>query len=196
MGDSAGGNLAASLALYNSDNANIPIKGQVLIYPMLDYRTATESSPYHTQQTGYICWPRSSNKYAWEVLRGGQKLSGKCWVIIRPPLRKILPTCRLRLFMSAGLTYFVNEDIDYAAKLTEANVDTELHVIPGLYHAFEIAAPEAEQSKIFWQRVYASAQKNWRNDLNVNLKMTIPKASFPLQSGAFKFHILLAINQL
>lgn len=65
MGDSAGGNLAASLALYNRDNANIPIKGQVLIYPMLDYRTATESSPYHAQQTGYICWPRSSNKYAW-----------------------------------------------------------------------------------------------------------------------------------
>ena len=59
-----------------------------------------------------------------------------------------------------GLDLFVNEDIDYAAKLTEANVDTELHVIPGLYHAFEIAAPEAEQSKIFWQRVYAfSAEK-------------------------------------
>jgi hypothetical protein len=29
-----------------------------------------------------------------------------------------------------------------------------------LYHAFEIAAPEAGQSKIFWQRVYAfSAEK-------------------------------------
>lgn len=160
MGDSAGGNLAASLALYNRDNANIPIKGQVLIYPMLDYRTATENSPYHAQQTGYICWPRSSNKYAWEVLRGGQKLSGKMLGYYSPTFAEDFANLPPAFIYVGGLDLFVNEDIDYAAKLTEANVDTELHVIPGLYHAFEIAAPEAGQSKIFWQRVYAfSAEK-------------------------------------
>lgn len=160
MGDSAGGNLAASLALYNRDNANIPIKGQVLIYPMLDYRTATESSPYHAQQTGYICWPRSSNKYAWEVLRGRQTLIGKMLGYYSPTFAEDFANLPPAFIYVGGLDLFVNEDIDYAAKLTEANVDTELHVIPGLYHAFEIAAPEARQSKIFWQRVYAfSAEK-------------------------------------
>ena len=127
---------------------------------MLDYRTATENSPYHTQQTGHICWPRSSNKYAWEVLRGGQNLSGKMLGYYSPTFAEDFANLPPAFIYVGGLDLFVNEDIDYAAKLTEANVDTELHVIPGLYHAFEIAAPEAGQSKIFWQRVYAfSAEK-------------------------------------
>ena len=38
-GESAGGGLTARLALYNKDKGKVPLKGQVLIYPMLDYRT-------------------------------------------------------------------------------------------------------------------------------------------------------------
>ena len=130
---------------------------------MLDYRTATESSPYHAQQTGYICWPRSSNKYAWEVLRGGQNLSGKMLGYYSPTFAEDFANLPPAFIYVGGLDLFVNEDIDYAAKLTEANIDTELHVIPGLYHAFEIAAPEAGQSKIFWQRVYAFSKNMLKN---------------------------------
>ena len=107
MGDSAGGNLAASLALYNRDNANIPIKGQVLIYPMLDYRTATENSPYMRSRPVIFAGRAAATSMRGRFCAEGKTSAAKCWVIIRPPLRKILPTCRLRLFMSAGLTYLL-----------------------------------------------------------------------------------------
>ena len=43
MGESAGGGLAARLGLYNKNHEKVPIKGQVLIYPMLDYRTGGDN---------------------------------------------------------------------------------------------------------------------------------------------------------
>lgn len=98
-----------------------------------------------------------------EVLRGGQKLSSKMLGYYSPTFAEDFANLPPAFIYVGGLDLFVNEDIDYAAKLTEANVDTELHVIPGLYHAFEIAAPKAEQSKIFWQRVYAFSKNMLKN---------------------------------
>ncbi|MCB1688303.1 MAG: alpha/beta hydrolase, partial [Halioglobus sp.] len=47
MGESAGGGLAAMLALMARDRAEVPITQQILIYPMLDDRTgSTISRPY------------------------------------------------------------------------------------------------------------------------------------------------------
>lgn len=154
MGDSAGGGLSASLALYNRDNANIPLKGQALIYPMLDYRTATDASPYTTKQTGYICWPRTSNVFAWQVLRGGQTIGEDMMPYFSPAMAQDVSSLPPALIYVGGLDLFVNEDIAYAGKLADANVDTELHVIPGLYHAFEIANPNGAASHEFWQCVY------------------------------------------
>ncbi len=56
MGESAGGGLAARLALYTRDQGEFTIKGQVLIYPMLDHRTATSSSQYHNPSAGEFVW--------------------------------------------------------------------------------------------------------------------------------------------
>jgi acetyl esterase/lipase len=44
MGGSAGGGLAAGLALLARDRAEIPVAFQVLSYPVLDDRMATRSS--------------------------------------------------------------------------------------------------------------------------------------------------------
>ena len=46
-----------------------------------------------------------------------------------------------------GLDLFVNEDIDYAAKLTEANVDTELHVIPACTTLLKLPLPKPNRAK-------------------------------------------------
>lgn len=67
MGESAGGGLTAALALYNRDHEAFALKGQMLIYPMLDYRVGSESSPYHSEQNGHIAWTAPANKYAWSV---------------------------------------------------------------------------------------------------------------------------------
>jgi acetyl esterase/lipase len=40
-----------------------------------------------------------------------------------------------------------DEDIDYANRLIEAGVPTELHLYPGAYHAWELFGPDANVSK-------------------------------------------------
>lgn len=158
MGDSAGGGLAASLALYNKSHDNIHLSGQVLIYPMLDYRTGTELSPYNSPQTGHIAWNRPTNAFAWEKLRGQQKITKEMLPYFSPALAEDLSNLPPALIYVGGLDLFVNEDIDYANKLVEAGNATTVYVVPGLYHAFDIAVPDAHESREFWQRVYEASQ--------------------------------------
>ena len=46
MGDSAGGGLTARMALWNKDKGNVPVKGEVLLYLMLNYRTGGPDDLY------------------------------------------------------------------------------------------------------------------------------------------------------
>jgi acetyl esterase/lipase len=48
-----------------------------------------------------------------------------------------------------AIDLLVGEDIEYARRLIDAGVPTELHVIPGAYHAFERMAPNAAVSARF-----------------------------------------------
>ena len=51
-------------------------------------------------------------------------------------------------FIDVGeLDLFRDEDIQFAARLIQAGVPTELHVYPGAYHASEVFAPEAALSQ-------------------------------------------------
>lgn len=160
MGDSAGGGLSAALALYNRDNANIPLKGQVLIYPMLDYRTGTEASPYNAPYNGYVCWNRPTNVFAWEKLRGGQNLGGTQLGYFSPAMAEDLTNLPPALIYVGALDLFANEDIAYAGKLVEDGNAAAVYVVPGLYHAFDNAVPQAAATQTFWQRVYDfTAQK-------------------------------------
>jgi len=53
-------------------------------------------------------------------------------------------------FIGVGaLDLFVDEDVEYARRLINAGVATELHVIPGAYHGFDLIVPEAAVSKRF-----------------------------------------------
>lgn len=158
MGDSAGGGLAASLALYNRSHDAIPLCGQVLIYPMLDYRTGTAQSPYNSLYTGHICWNRPTNVFAWAKLRGGQKISSSMLQYFSPAMADDLSNLPPSMIYVGSLDLFVNEDIDYANRLTEAGNAATLYVVPGLYHAFENAVPQAAPSKEFWQRVYEASR--------------------------------------
>lgn len=159
MGDSAGGGLAASLALYNKTHDNIHLSGQVLIYPMLDYRTGTKLSPYNSPQTGHIAWNRPTNAFAWKKLRGDQKISKNMLQYFSPAVADNLGDLPPTLIYVGGLDLFVNEDIAYANKLIEAGNDTTLYVVPGLYHAFDIAVPQAQATQEFWQRVYEASRQ-------------------------------------
>src|SRR5690606_16324490 len=66
-GASAGGGLAAGLALAARDRGGPRLCGQVLDYPMLDDRLLTAST---TQFDGVGVWDRISNQTGWQALLG------------------------------------------------------------------------------------------------------------------------------
>ena len=53
-------------------------------------------------------------------------------------------------FIGVGaIDLFVDEDVEYARRLINAGVPTELHVMPGAYHGFDLLVPDAAVSKRF-----------------------------------------------
>ena len=136
MGESAGGGLAAALALLARDRGEFPLAFQHLIYPMIDDRTCVaEPNPV----TGEFVWNAASNAFGWGALLGvkpgSDSVSPYAAAARADDLVRLPPT-----FISTGsLDLFVDEDIAYAQRLIRAGVPTELHVFPGGFHGYDIA---------------------------------------------------------
>lgn len=158
MGESAGGGLAAMLALLARDRGEIPLCFQLLIYPMLDDRTGSMQRP--TGAIGQVGWSADANAFGWSAFLGGETARGT------PPsgsvparvenLAGLPPT-----FIGVGaVDLFVDEDMAYAKRLVKAGVATELRVVPGAFHAFDFVVPEARVSQSFtaaWKAALANA---------------------------------------
>ena len=147
MGESAGGGLAAALALLVRDRGDLSLAFQQLIYPMLDDRTCVARDPHPF--AGEFIWTQQSNAFGWAALLGhapGSDDVSPYAAAARATDLSGLPST----FVSCGaLDLFLEEDIDYARRLTRAGVPTELHVYPGAYHGFTIApaAAVAQQAR-------------------------------------------------
>jgi acetyl esterase/lipase len=48
-----------------------------------------------------------------------------------------------------SIDLFVEEDMEYARRLVHAGVATELLVVPGAFHGFDLLVPDAEASQQF-----------------------------------------------
>jgi acetyl esterase/lipase len=147
MGESAGGGHAAALALAARDRAEVRLAGQVLVFPMLDDRTGSGRRP--PPQEGAFIWTPELNRLGWTALLGvpaGSDAVPKGAVPARAESLAGLPPT----FIGVGaLDLFVREDIDYARRLIDAGVPTDLLVVPGAYHAFEFQVPTAAVSRRF-----------------------------------------------
>lgn len=147
-GESAGGGLAASLALLARDRAAVPICFQLLIYPMLDDRTGSATATVVNPNAGEFVWTAGSNRYCWTSLLGrepgGSDTSAYAAAARAVDLRGLPPA-----FIAIGaLDLFVDESIDYAHRLIRAGVATELHVYPGAVHGFDLV-PNARVTVAF-----------------------------------------------
>lgn len=152
-GESAGGGLAAALALLARDRGSVPIAIQMLIYPMLDDRTGNGVAP--APLTGDFVWTARSNAFGWQSLlagaAGGPDTSPYAAAARAHDLTGLPPA----FIVAAPLDVLYEENIAYAGRLIRAGVPTELHVYSGTYHAFDIAA-DAEVSRNY-QRDYRAA---------------------------------------
>jgi acetyl esterase/lipase len=147
LGESAGGGHVAALAIAARDRGEVPVAVQVMLYPMLDDRTgSTRAVPAHL---GVYVWDAAANRFGWSSLLGvpaGTPSVPRGAVPARVGDLRGLPPA----FIGVGsIDLFVEEDIEYAQRLIEAGVPTELYVAPGGYHGFDIIVPEARISQRF-----------------------------------------------
>ncbi len=144
MGESAGGGLAASLALLARDRGEYALAFQHLIYPMIDdrtsagYRSGDPGEGVHPYAGEYL-WTHHNNHFGWSALLGHEPgregVSPYAAASRAESLAGLPPT-----FISTGsLDLFLEEDIEYARRLLREGVPTELHVYPGGFHAFDWA---------------------------------------------------------
>ncbi len=141
-GESAGGGLAAALAIMARDLGGPAIAGQLLTYPMLDHRTGSDACPYANPNTGEFIWTRASNRFGWSALQGDYAANDdrKGW--FSPSLADDLSHLPPAYIATGSLDLFFDENLDYARRLTAAGVPVELHSYAGAIHAFN-AVPGA-----------------------------------------------------
>ena len=135
-GRSAGGGLAAALALRWRDMGDDRLAFQYLEYPMLDDRMDWPSS----QLDGLPVWSRDSNAFGWRAYLGEHYGSNHVASDAAPAraseLAGLPPT-----FITVGTADCLRDEaIDFAARLCQAAVLTELHVYAGAVHGFDMFA--------------------------------------------------------
>ena len=143
-GGSAGGGLAAGLALYNRDQQGPPLKLQLLVYPMID---DTHETPSGREITHPTVWHRKVSFEAWKMYLGdeyGRDSVSPYAAAARAKDLSGLPPA----FVTVGmLDLFRDENIDYAQRLMAAGVAADLRVYPGMFHGAEMSAPDAAVSR-------------------------------------------------
>ncbi|WP_312937638.1 alpha/beta hydrolase [Stutzerimonas nitrititolerans] len=139
MGHSAGGGLAAALALLARDRGLPALAGQLLVYPMLDRRTGTPQTPTDNPTTGEFAWTPDANQFCWACLQGQQMPDETMLAYFSPSLATDLAGLPPTFIAVGALDLFFEEDLDYARRLSRAGVAMELHVYPGVTHMFDLS---------------------------------------------------------
>ncbi len=138
LGDSAGGNIAAGVALRNRDEKMFSLKGQILLYPALDDRTGTKQAPNENPYSGEFVVTRQYLRDLWRVYRGQSDLAPLFLTYLAPALATDLSDLPPTYIAIGSLDLFIEEDTDYALRLSRAGVPMELHVYDGVFHAFDL----------------------------------------------------------
>jgi len=134
-GESAGGGLAASLALLVRDRGEYALSFQSLTYPMLDDRSCVrQANPF----AGEFLWTTPHNAYGWRSLLGVEPGAADVSPYAAPARAEDLSGLPPTFLMTGALDLFVDETIDYARRLIRAGTPCELHVYPGGPHGFDV----------------------------------------------------------
>jgi acetyl esterase/lipase len=145
-GASAGGGLAAALALLARDRGDITPAMQLLAYPMLDDRSG--SGP---NNPNYRMWGPKSNRFGWAAYLG--HADPKLAVPARRDDLSGLPPA----WIGVGTNdLFHDEDLAYAERLTAAGVPCQVEVVRGAFHGFDQIVPKAAVSRSFFASQCAS----------------------------------------
>lgn len=147
-GASAGGGLAAALALLARDRGEVDLAAQLLVYPMLDDRSATQPG---LDDPNHRLWTQKANAYGWTSYLGDADPN-----VAVPARHENLGGLPPAWVGVGTLDLFHDEDLAYAERLRAAGVPCEVEVVPGAFHGFDGIAAKAAVSKDFF-----ASQANW-----------------------------------
>jgi len=129
-GESAGGNLAAAVALRLRDAGDVSLAGQALVYPKV---SGTTTFPSEVEFDGLVISLAAGASY-WAAYSGGRDLDADPYAVplSAADLRGLPPA----LVMLGGCDMLRDEGRAYAARLREAGVDVDEVCYAGQPHGF------------------------------------------------------------
>ena len=145
-GGSAGGGLAATLAQRIHDEDGQKPAAQLLVYPMLDDRTAAGED---IERTRHLVWNWRSNRTGWSSYLGQRPGESKVPQYAVPARRNDLSGLPAAWIGVGSLDLFFDENRDYAKRLESAGVPCQFHAVEGAFHGFDSLMPESPVSKTF-----------------------------------------------
>ena len=139
-GASAGGGLAAALALLARDRGEITPAFQLLAYPMLDDRSSESAA-----DPNYRLWSPRSNQFGWTAYLGDADPQ------VAVPARREDLSGLAPAWIGVGThDLFHDEDLAYAERLKSAGVPCQVEIVPGAFHGFDLFVPKAQVSRGFF----------------------------------------------
>ncbi|GAA2688106.1 alpha/beta hydrolase [Streptomyces lunalinharesii] len=154
-GNSAGGALAAGLALLARDLDGPKLSGQLLQFPMLDDRCDSASA---RQMARVGLWDGLSNQAGWTALLGGRRGTADVPCYTAPARAEDLSRLPPAFIEVGSVEALRDEGIAYASRIWQAGGEAELHVWSGAFHSFDEWVPSAvvsrtaHQARVGWLR--------------------------------------------
>lgn len=170
-GASAGGGLAAQIALHARDQGEIRLAGQILVYPMLDDRTVLRTD---LDESGFRLWDNRSNRVGWSAYLGHEAGAADASPIAVPARNEDLRGLPATWIGVGALDLFCDEDMAYAERLRAADVPCETLVVDGVFHGFDGIVADSAATRRFRESMFAVMRK----------ALAAPRSSDPAGSSA------------
>jgi acetyl esterase len=141
-GTSAGGGLAAAVALASRDRKGPSICYQFLCSPVLDDRLETPSA---RDCTAVPIFSRFQAERMWRYYLGSS--AGPAPAYAAPARASSLRGLPPAYILACGLDPLRDEAVQYGSRLLAEDIAVELHVVPNVPHAFDLVQPTAARSR-------------------------------------------------
>lgn len=137
MGESAGGGIAAGVAISARDEG-IALAQQILIYPMLDDRNVAADD---VRDVPLLTWDHDMSFTCWTALLGDQRGTESVSPVAAPARLSEFHGLAPAYVEVGDLDIFLDEVLVYTQRLAAAGVPVEFHLHPGAPHGYERYAP-------------------------------------------------------
>lgn len=133
-GASAGGGLAAALALYARDSRSVQIAFQLPIYPMINDRMDTPSMAGNRE----MLWDEGRNRAAWQLYLGSLYGTEDVPVYAAPARESDYSGLPPAYTFVGTLDPFYDETLQYMQALQKNGIPAEYDIWEGAFHGFDV----------------------------------------------------------